>query len=838
MLALDIEQPAVRLVGAPAIERDGLVQNEIIHTSAPKLSSIEVGVSAGRVPNRTRGDASSTDLALESRHLAAGRIGSLPSSAVAFGSAGAFEGRQTATGTPAQVPGVFVSSSRLQAPLNIPPSQSPPPAALSEAQKNEIRSKYENQPLRFEANKGQVDERVDFYARSGNSTVFLMPNEAVFSVRPPTAMAESGAARESGLPPRAMQKIEAPQQGMAVRMEIIGGNSAATPVQQEQKAGTVNYMLGNNPQQWQTNVATYGRVEYADVYPGIDIVYYGKDQNLEYDFVVAPGADPQQIKLGFTGADSARLDDSGALVLQGGGVEMRQQTPYLYQENNGVRQQVAGEFVLTPAGSSPGLETPTYEVSFEIGAYDPTRPLVIDPLVLNYSSYVGSAPRGDVGLGFAVDNAGNYYMTGLTESTNFPATPGAYDSTYNGGMWDIMVFKVNASGTGIAYATYIGASGDDQGLAIAVDAGGNIYVTGQTDSPDFPTTAGAHQTVHKGDFDGYMLKLSADGSSLAYSTLLGGAGKDVSWALRVDGSGNAYVTGQTDSADFPTTPGAFDTTISGEIDAFVTKVATNGTFLVYSTFLGGADDDYGYGLDLDGGGNVYVAGSTFSVNFPITAGAYDTTLGANADDAFVAKLSSDGSSLALSTFLGGSFSDPAAAITVDGSGNIHVTGNTNSTDYPTTPGAFDQTYSNAEADTYVAKLNAAGTVLLYSTYLGGNSFDFGRGIAVDSNGFTWVVGWTKSTDFPTTGDAFDLTANGSRDIFICKVNSTGGLDYSTYMGGNASDGFRGHGIVVRPGGLIYLGGWSDSSNFPTTPGAYKRRNRAGIEAYVAKFTEV
>ncbi len=697
---------------------------------------------------------------------------------------------------------------------------------------------YGNPPLTFEANHGQTESQVDFIARTGGATVFLTPTAAVFSI-------SSESAKDVRPEERGLSEINTPHsRGVALHMQIVGGNPNATPIGQDRQTGIVNYFIGNDSSQWHTNIPTFGRVTYQGVYPGIDLAYYSNNGQMEYDFIVSPGADPNAITLNFAGADGAEIDDRGNLVLHTTAGDVTHQKPYLYQDADGSRQEIAGEFVLT-SHQSP---LTTHQVTFDVGNYDASRPLVIDPLMLGYSTYLGGSGANDDGRGIAVDGGGNAYVTGSTASIKFPATPGAFDVVYNGGSIDTYVAKMNATGSALVYATYLGGSQYDEGGGIAVDGDGNAYVTGYTGSDDFPTTAGAFDTSSSISGDVFVTKLNSAGTGLVYSTLMGGGNVDRGNGIAVDSSGFAYVIGYTSTNDFPTTEDAFDTTVNGGLDAFVAKLSADGSALVYSTFLGGSDYDLGNAIAVDSGGYAYVAGNSPSSNFPATAGAYDTTYNGGFGDVFVTKLSPDGSDIVYSTFLGGIEREYGTAIAVDSDGAAHISGRAGSASFPTTPGAFDTTHGGGTCDTgpcndvFVTKLNAAGSALEYSTFLGGTGDDFGTGIALDSSGFAFVTGYTLSSDFPTTPFAYDATYNGGEDVFIARLNPSGtALIYSTYFGGSSSfpiGGDYGSAIAVDEGGSVYVAGQTFGSDFPTTPGALKRRNRFGqADAFVTKFAE-
>jgi hypothetical protein len=474
-----------------------------------------------------------------------------------------------------------------------------------------------------------------------------------------------------------------------------------------------------------------------------------------------------------------------------------------------------------------------HRVGFEVAAYDKARPLVIDPVLL-YSTYAGGSGN-DYANGIAVDAAGNAYVTGATYSTNFPATAGVFQTALRTGSEDTFVMKLEPGGTALVYSTYLGGNGKDSGLSIAVDAIGNAYVTGFTDSTNFPATAGAFQTRSRGFEDAFVTKLNSNGTALLYSSYLGGNGTDAGQGIAIDSAGNAYVTGTTFSTNFPTTAGAFQTAPgAGFYDAFVAKLSPTGAALVYSTYLGGGYDA-GTGIAVDVEGSAYVTGTTDSASgFPITAGAFQTTYGGGDGDAFVTKLNAAGTALIYSTFLGGSGYDFGYGIAVDTAGYAYVTGFAGSTNFPATPGAF-QTVSGGIYNAFVTKVSPAGTALVYSTYLGGNLADQGRGIAVDSAGSAYVTGMTSSPNFPVSAGVFQTTYGGDiYDAFVTKLDPTGtGLVYSTYLGGSGVD--QSFGIAVDGGGTAYVAGTTSSTDFRATPGAFQTASGGGFDAFVMKI---
>jgi hypothetical protein len=702
-----------------------------------------------------------------------------------------------------------------------------PSTGAATVNRTQVMNSLDRSGLSFERNVGQTASRVDYVARTGGATVFLTPTAAVFAIQKPrTADPAVDLDTVAGMP---SPTLAAPSSngGVAVYMQIVGANPSARPVGQKELPGKVNYFIGNDPAQWHSNIPTFGRVEYPNIYPGISLAYYGGPGGLEYDFILAPGADAHAIALNFAGANGLEVNDRGELVLHTAAGDIVEQKPLAYEPTDSGRQEVASRYVLDG-----------HAIRFEVAAHDPTRPLVIDPLVLGYSTFLGGGGGADIGWGIAVNESGNAYVAGETASIHFPTTPGVFDSTYNGAE-DAFVAELNASGSALVYGTYVGGNGRDRAFGLAVDTAGNAYVTGDTESANFPTTPGAFDTTYNGagDYygDAFAVKLNASGSALVYGTYLGGTNDDSALGIAADGAGDAYVIGFTKGMDFPTTPGAFDTTWDGGVDAFVVKLNPSGSALTYGTYLGGSGDEYGTAIAVDGAGNAYVTGVTYSPDFPATPGAFDTTY-TGIEDAFVAKLNASGSSLLYASYLGGSIATYGYAIAVDGSGNAFVTGTTSSPDFPATPGAFDTTFNGGPRDAFVVKLGASGSSVTYGTYLGGSDGDFGYAIAVDGVGNTYVTGVTYSVDFPTTADAFDTTFNGNQDAFVAKLNPVGSaLVYGTYLGGSNDD--YGFGVAVDQSGNTYVTGASFSTDFPTTPGALKRRNRGASDGIVAKFVE-
>jgi hypothetical protein len=688
---------------------------------------------------------------------------------------------------------------------------------------------YGQLPLGFEANEGQTAAEVKFLARGSGYALFLTPAEAVLTLRQPRGPEAEplrpGLAGVTHRPPAsaAQAPLGPAAPPMIVHLRLVGANPHPTLEGMDELPGRVNYLRGNDPQQWRTNVPTYGKARYAQAYPGIDLVYYGNPRQLEHDFVVAPGADPSVIAMEIEGAGKACLDARGDLVWATGAGEVRLEKPRIYQEVEGRRREVAGGYVLGPGP----------RVGFRVGAYDARRPLVIDP-VLVYATFLGGSNQ-DEGLGIAVDAAGNAYVTGQTYSTDFPGASNSpiQPSLHDGE--DVFVAKLNASGTALVYATYLGGNSNDWGTGIAVDASGNAYVTGVANSTDFPLAGSPLQASSRGGGQAFVAKLNAAGSALAYSTYLGGTGTNFGLGIAVDAAGDAYVTGYTDSTDFPLAGSPLQSSLRGTSNAFVAKLNAEGSALAYSTYLGGSGIDVGEGIAVDAAGDAYVTGITNSSDFPLASRPIQSRFGGGSQDAFVAKLNAAGSALVYSTYLGGSGNDYALGIAVDAAGNAYVTGFTNSPDLPLAGNPLQSRYAGGVQDAFVAKLNATGSALAYSTYLGGSGEDSGSGIAVDAAGNAYVTGSTGSTDFPGASNSpIQSSHHDGGDTFVAKLNAAGSaLAYSTYLGGGDS----GLGIAVDTAGNAYVAGIAFSTDLPGASSSPIQPNFRGgdRDAFVAKI---
>lgn len=659
----------------------------------------------------------------------------------------------------------------------------------------------EKLPLSFEANYGQTDARVKYLARGPGYTLFLTEDSAVLSL-------------QSGKGPT-KQQVSA--ESAVLKMKLMGGRVHPSVAGADPLPGKSNYFVGHDPKQWRTSVPTYASVKYSGVYPGIDLMFHGNQRLLEYDFVLAPGVDPKQIDIRFEGARKLTVNRNGDLVIAIGANVVTEHAPVVYQQVAGQRVTVAGRYIVRGKA----------RVGFDLGQYDANRALVIDPTLV-YSTYLAGSVQ-DAAAAIAVDSTGDVYVTGFSSSPNFPITAGAFKTSISEGAWDTFVCKLNSTGSALIYSTYLGGS---EGFGIAVDAARNAYVTGGTGISNFPTTAGALQAAHGGGEDAFVAKLNSSGSALVYSTYLGGSGDESASDIVVDTSGNAYVTGYTHSANFPTTPSVLQPHLAGNADAFVSKLNATGTALAYSTYLGGFDNDSGGGIAINASGNAYIAGGTRSTNFPVTPGSLQTALIGN-ENAFVTELNSAGSALVYSTYLGAG-EDSGGRIVVDTLGSAYVVGATGRSDFPVTSGAF-QTVYRGSADVFVAKLNPAGSALVYSTYVGGRENDGADGIALDAAGNAYITGRTLSDDFPRTPDALPIPFSRSAEVFVSKLNATGSnLLYSTYLGGSWDEGSAG--IAVDSSGNVYVAGYTVSSDFPTTSNAFQKILKSeSTGAFVSKL---
>jgi uncharacterized protein (TIGR03437 family) len=615
-------------------------------------------------------------------------------------------------------------------------------------------------PLGFEANRGQADRAVKYLSRGPGYTLLLTASEAVMALR----------------------------EGPEVRMRWTAANARSKVEGLEQLPGQTNYFLGSDPSRWQTGVPSFRKVRYPGLYPGIDLVLYGQQGRLEYDWVVSPGADLGAVRLEFTGAQT-RVDEGGHLVVKVAGAELRHRRPRIYQQVGGARKELAGGYRLLGDG----------QVGFDAEGYDPGLPLVVDP-VLVYSTYLGGSGN-ESAFDVAADAAGNVYVTGWTTSANFPLA--APYRRLPGGQ-DVFVTKINAAGNALVFSTYLGGSGSEAAYAIAVDGSGDVYLTGYTTSTDFPVLRAFQSTAKSRD--AFVTKLNASGSALVYSTYLGGSGSEGAYGIAVDDEGSAYLGGYTESSDFPT-QNPIQASLQGTQDAFITNLAPSGSSLVYSTYLGGAAGEAVTAIAVDTARNAYVTGETGSLTFPLVNPLQSRRGGTNDISAFVSKLNPAGTALVYSTYLGGADYDSGEGIAVNAAGEAYVVGRTLSKDFPTAMAL--QPSLGGDQDAFLAQLNAAGSALKFSTYLGGAGEDLAYGVALDAAGNVYVAGATESD----ASFVQALQPRRGRDAVAMKISAAGMIVYATPIGGSGPDGANG--IAVDAQGNAYLAGYTTSNDFPT-----------------------
>ena len=647
-------------------------------------------------------------------------------------------------------------------------------------------------PLRFEANRGQWDPAVRYAARANGHAVLLTAGGPV--------VAFPGSGR--------------------VAINLLDSNRAAPIEALDQLPAHTDYFVGSR-EHCHTAIPNYSRVRYRAVYPGIDVVYYGNPSRLEYDFVLQPGADPRAIRLKFHGAGHLRITPEGDLAFESAGTRMVQEKPVIYQEDGpaATRREVQGRYVLLARNL----------VGIRLEHYDRAQPLVIDPTLV-YSTYMGGS-RSDQITAAQLDSLGHLYVAGSTGTSDLVATTNTYQSA-NAGLTDIFIAIIDTTpgnGFPILYFSYAGGSGTDIPLAMVLDSSQNIYLTGTTNSTDFPTAGSAVQTAGAGSniVSGFVFELnpglSSGTSSLVYSTYLGGTtGNQSANGIALDPGGNIYVVGTTKSTDFPVTSSAYQSALNGLQDAFVCEINPASSTLAYSTYLGGELEDDGRGIVIAPNGLVYFAANTSSTQFPLAGASYRSSLIGNYDIVIGAMdLTQSGSgSLVYATYFGGSDNDEVRKLALDANGNLLLTGYTLSFDFPVTRDAIQPAYGG-NSDAFVLVVNPANPAfLLYSSYLGGADAEVGSDIAADSAGFLYVTGYTISPNFPTTVNAPQPVWGPSIDIFVTKlqrgVAGLAGLQWSTYFSSGVAN--SGLALVVGPDGTVYVAGYA-GSQFPASSGA-------------------
>jgi hypothetical protein len=785
--------------------------------------------------------------------------------------------------------GVFLLGSGAKEPAYGKSTQSAVPKAISssgESAAGNVDISYGKIPLYFIPNEGQVDGRVSYYVQGRDKTIYFTPEGLTFVLNgaqesdPVRSNDTRGRkrpraekARVSGVEGSNGTYLDEEMRGIGprpefpdpdarrtsgrwvVKLDFVDANPGVIPIGVEKTGAVISYFKGK-PEEWKTGLPAYSKIVYEDLWPGVDLLYQGTFDRIKYEFIVHPGADPSQIRLAYRGAENVRLTGGGRFEVETPMGSFEDEVPVAWQEKGGARTRVSVAYVLEASSESRPQDrssvsggvlvdeesshrSPVHVYGFDVGEYDRSLPLVLDPAVLLYCGFIGGS-NTDYGLGIAADGSGNAYVTGYTYSSqpSFPVISGP-DLTFNDGPIDAFVAKVNPSGTALLYCGYIGGSDNDFGRGIAVDGSGNAYVTGNTYSTEstFPVLYGP-VLVHKGSSDIFVAKVNPSGTALLYCGFIGGSSEDQGIRIAVDSSGNAYITGNTQSNDasFPVISGPF-LVYEGFTDAFVAKVNPSGTALLYCGYIGGSSEDYGYGIAVDGTGNAYITGYTYStqISFPVISGP---VLTANSGyEAFVAKVNPSGTALLYCGFVGGEYEDRGYGIAVDASGNAYITGRTYSpeTSFPVLSGP-DLSH-NGGYDVFVAKINPSGTAFLYSGYIGGSGTDYAEGIAVDASGNAYITGGTYSseTSFPVLSGP-DLAYNGNYDGFVAKVNPSGtALLYCGFIGGSETD--YGHEIAVDASGNALVVGDTDSTqlSFPVLSGPDLEQN-GNYDAFVAKIS--
>jgi hypothetical protein len=725
-----------------------------------------------------------------------------------------------------------------------------------------VQSDFGKMPVSFIPNRGQLDVRVAYYIQGRDRTIYFSPGGVTFALidtdqgRTESAPANGGWEErfptDQPVSPGVLKDGgRAAGSRWVVKLDFLDANPCVKPAGTDETGAVISYFSGQ-PENWKTGLSTCSRMVYRNLWPGIDLVYSGTMDELKSEFIVHPGADPSRIRLAYRGASSVLVDDAGRLVVSTPAGTFEDEIPVAYQELSGRRvpvslayEIVAGDDGRTAHDGRGQNEREAVVYGFSIGAYDQTRPLILDPVIVIYCGYIGG-PDLDYGYGIAADSSGNAYIAGYTYSTGgFPATVGP-DWTFGGGNVDAYVAKVNASGTALEYCGYIGGSGDDYGYGIAVDLSGNAYITGYTSSSEgtFPVRMGPDLT-HNGLLDVFVAKVNASGTALEYCGYIGGSAHDYGRGIAVDGSGNAYITGSTYSTEFsfPVVVGP-QLTSNGDREAFVAAVNASGTALSYCGYIGGTGEDAGSGIAVDKAGNAYITGYTNSPTnvlpaFPTTKGPFLTHNGGF--DAFIAEVNTDGTALVYCTYIGGVGDDYGYGIAVDPSGSAYIAGSASSTEgsFPVSAGP-DLTFNGSYYDAFVAKIWPEGDGLAYCGFIGGTQYDIGTGVAVDGRGYAYVTGYTSSGEdsFPVL-EGPGLTLNGSFDVFVAKVDKSGvNLGFCGYFGGSEADIATGIALDRSGSGNIFLIGntYSTESSLPVTVGPDLTHN-GSRDGFVAKIYE-
>lgn len=675
-----------------------------------------------------------------------------------------------------------------------------------------VKSSYGKLPLYFIENNGQIDESVSYYLKGKQGSIYFTKEAIVYDL---FINNESDTKEKSSDCPLSREKMETFKRH-SFSLTPEGANNKSRLVSNNMLPGRVNYFIGKDPKKWHTDVPIYREILYRDLYNGIDLKIYGTNNQMEYDFIVSPGADPRDIIIKCEGIDELMIDEKGDLLIETPIGSIKHMKPFIYQNIKGERHAVNGLFRLTKN-----------TFSFDIKDYNKDYPLIIDPLTMTYSTFLGGSGF-DQGDSITVDSAGNAYVTGLTGSTDFP-TESSYEDTFSGD-GSAFVSKINFDGNDLIYSTFLGGSGTDRAWDIAVDSAGSAYITGATGSDNFPVKD-AYQSQISGVSDAFITKLTPSGNTISFSTYLGGSLSDEGKSIAIDSSGNAYISGGTTSTNFPVA-NAYQNALKGESDAFISKFDSTGGNLIFSTYMGGSLLDASEDIAIDSNGNSFITGWTESTDFPVRS-SYQSTLSGNIDS-FITKLGASGNSISYSTFLGGKDGDDIAnGVDVDSEGNAYIVGQTNSPDFPV-KNAYQQVKSSVLIDAFITKIKPAGNSLVYSTFLGGGFGDeYGYDIKVDESGCVYITGSTDSRDFPVK-NAFQGRVGINKNAFVTKVNADGGaLAFSTYIGGVYSEQAA-HSIAIDSYGSAYITGTTYSDDFPVTDDIQNTYGGSG-DAFISKL---
>ncbi|MEA3313295.1 MAG: SBBP repeat-containing protein [Caldisericota bacterium] len=664
--------------------------------------------------------------------------------------------------------------------------------------KSEINSVIANTSVPFIKNEGQTDKGVSFYASTQHGTIFVTrKNEIVYSL--------------DGIKENETNEYKT----VALKETLV--NTNAPFVHGEDLSETkVNILLGDDSSKWKNNIPSYNTISLGELHKGIEVKLRAYNNNVEKLFYISSKGNVKDIKIKISGADTLTLGEEGELLANTSLGAVAFTKPIAYQEINGKKTYVEVKYT---------VNKDIY--AFDVESYDKNIPLVIDPLLA--STFIGGSDS-DYVYDVVLDTSNNAYIVGYTNSFSYPTTTGVYQSAKTGG-YDVFVSKFNNDLSALSASTFIGGSGTDRAYAIALDSSYNVYIAGYTNSTNYPTI-NAYQTANNGNYDAFISKLSNDLSTLLSSTYVGSSSYDYAYGIALDSLDNIYITGYTNSINYPTAAGVYQTANSGGYDVFVSKFNSDLSALSASTFIGGSGSDNAFKIALNSSGNLYIAGYTDSSDYPVTANAYQSER-KGLTDVFVSQLTNDLKVLSSSTYIGGSNNDRAYAIALNSSNNVYITGETYSSDYPTTTNVY-QPGNNGGYDVFVSKLSDDLSTLLSSTYIGGSSHDYAYSIALNSENNVYITGKTLSANYPTTDRAYETEFNGSSDVFISKLNNDlSALSASTFIGGATDEEARA--IVIDSSGNIYATGFTNSSDYPTTSGAYQINNNGVYDAFVCKF---